>query len=77
VCRSQWFRGELREWAQELMFESDELFNVPYLRHLLNRHQNRTQDHSAILWGVCMFRQWQNTFRRQPEALSGRVNAFT
>jgi asparagine synthase (glutamine-hydrolysing) len=74
---AEWFRGELREWAQNVMFESDELLNVPYLRHIWNRHQNGIQDHSAILWGVCMFRQWQKTFRRQPKTSRGCVNAFT
>jgi len=74
---AEWFRGELREWAQELMFESDDLLNVQYLRSLWNRHQEGTQDHSAILWGVLMFRQWHRTFRRQPEASSGHVQAFT
>jgi asparagine synthase (glutamine-hydrolysing) len=74
---AEWFRGELREWAEESMFKSDELLNIPYLRRLWDRHQNKTQDHSAILWGVCMFRQWQKTFQRQPEASSGHVRAFT
>jgi asparagine synthase (glutamine-hydrolysing) len=74
---AEWFRSDLREWAHELIFESDDLLNLPYLRLLWNRHQNKTRDHSAILWGVCMFRQWQRTFRYPPEASSGRVNAFT
>lgn len=73
----EWFRSDLQERAHELMFESNELLNVPYLRPLWNRHQNKIQDHSAILWGVCMFRQWQRTFLHQPEASSDRNNAFT
>jgi hypothetical protein len=55
----EWFRSDLLERAHELMFESNEWLNVPYLRLLWNRHHNKIQDHSAILWGVCMFRQWQ------------------
>ena len=35
-------------------FESNELLNVPYLRHLWNRHQNKIQDHSAHSCGECV-----------------------
>jgi asparagine synthase (glutamine-hydrolysing) len=62
---AEWFRGELREWAHDMMFESDDLLNVPYLQNLWERHQKKIHDHSAILWGVCMFRQWQRTFQGQ------------
>jgi asparagine synthase (glutamine-hydrolysing) len=62
----EWFRGELRDWAHETLFEPDGLLNLTYLQRLWKRHQQRRQDHSAILWAAFMFRQWQNTFQQRP-----------
>jgi asparagine synthase (glutamine-hydrolysing) len=62
---SEWFRGELREWASETLFETDGLLSLSYLGLLWQRHQQQMQDHSAILWAVFMFRQWQNTFQHR------------
>jgi len=74
---AEWFRGELREWAQEVLFEPDGLLNLDGLRRLWNRHQDQLQDHSAILWGVFMFRQWQKTFQGRPVAVSSQMSSFT
>jgi len=65
---AEWFRGELREWAEGVMFEPDGLLNIKYLRHLWDRHQKNLQDHSAVLWGVFMLRQWQKTYQRSPSS---------
>jgi asparagine synthase (glutamine-hydrolysing) len=73
---AEWFRRDLREWAQDLMFESDGLLNAKTLRLLLDRHQQEVQDHSAILWVVCMFRQWQKTFKLRPDADSSTTKSF-
>jgi hypothetical protein len=73
----EWFRSDLLERAHELMFESNEWLNVPYLRLLWNRHHNKIQDHSAILWGSVYVQAMARTFRHQPEASSDRNNAFT
>jgi asparagine synthase (glutamine-hydrolysing) len=62
---AEWFRRELRDWAQDTLFEADGLLNLGNLRRLWNRHQGQVQDHSAILWGVFMFRQWQKTFQNR------------
>lgn len=67
---AEWFRGELREWAQEVLFEPDGLLNTKDLHRLWDRHQAQIQDHSAILWGVFMFRQWQRTFQHGFAAVS-------
>jgi asparagine synthase (glutamine-hydrolysing) len=74
---AEWFRGELREQAQEVLFEPDDLLNVKYLRRLWDRHQQQVQDHSAILWGVFMFRQWQRTFQHRCNAKSWPASSFT
>jgi len=74
---AEWFRGELREWAQEVLFESDGLLNLIGLRRIWDRHQDKVQDHSAILWGVFMFRQWQRTFQRRSVATDSQASSFT
>jgi len=74
---AEWFRTDLREWAEAILFEPDGLFNLKHLRHVWNRHQAMIQDHSAVLWGVFMFRQWQKTFQRRPVPLQGSVGPFT
>jgi asparagine synthase (glutamine-hydrolysing) len=62
---AEWFRGELREWAQNTLFEDDGILDQQYLQGIWRRHQSQTQDHSAILWAVFVFRQWQRCFVRQ------------
>jgi asparagine synthase (glutamine-hydrolysing) len=74
---AEWFRGELREEAQEILFEPDGLLNVEQLRKVWNRHQQKVQDHSAILWGVFMFRQWQRTFQNRSAGESPHASSFT
>ncbi len=74
---AEWFRGELRGWAEEVLFEADALLNVKHLRRLWDRHQQKVQDHSAILWGVFMFRQWQRTFQRRSVPVSQQTSSFT
>ncbi len=57
---AEWFRGELRDWAHNALFEhKDSLLNEPYVRKLWRRHQSGLQDNSQILWAVTMFRCWQ------------------
>jgi asparagine synthase (glutamine-hydrolysing) len=74
---AEWFRGELREKAQEVLFEPDGLLNHRYLRRLWDRHQDRVHDHSAVLWGVFMFRQWQRTFQHGSTAIKEKAASFT
>jgi len=74
---AEWFRGELREQAYEVLFERDGLLNLNYLLQLWNRHQSQEHDHSAILWGVFMFRQWQYTFQWHSAATTRDTRSFT
>ena len=74
---AEWFRGELKERTEESLFEPDGLLNLGHLRKLWDRHQEQVQDHSAILWGVFMFRQWQRTFGHRPSAVNDPSGSFT
>ena len=57
---SEWFRGELKDFAYETLFRpQDELLNTAFLTHCWKQHQRRQRDWSALLWCVLMFRNWQ------------------
>ncbi|HVI09868.1 MAG TPA: asparagine synthase (glutamine-hydrolyzing) [Candidatus Binatia bacterium] len=73
---AEWFRGELRDWARDTLFAADGLLDHECLQLLWDRHQSRTQDHSAILWGIFMFRQWQRQVSASSDARTGLKNSF-
>ena len=57
---TEWFRGELREFAYESIFRSrDELLNLTFVDACWKQHQQRRRDWSPLLWSVLMFRRWQ------------------
>jgi len=60
---AEWFRGELRDLAHHTLFEADGILNLDYLQRIWDRHQKKIQDHSALLWAVFVFRQWQRRFQ--------------
>lgn len=61
---AEWFRGELRERAREILFQQDDILQRRTLQRIWNQHQQGIRDHSALLWAVFMFRQWQGRFGR-------------
>ena len=59
VPLASWFRGPLKDTVRQavlhpLMQDAD-LFNLPYLRYLLDEHQAGRKDYSAALWSLLMF----------------------
>jgi asparagine synthase (glutamine-hydrolysing) len=57
---AEWFRGELKEFAQDTIFRSpDGLLNHTYLNRCWKAHQAGQRDWSALLWCVLMFKTWQ------------------
>jgi asparagine synthase (glutamine-hydrolysing) len=61
----QWFRGELKELAYDLVIANnqDGILDGNYLSQIWKQHQAGTFDRSAYLWTVLMFRKWQQVFR--------------
>ena len=59
VPLARWFRGPLRERVRDAVLGEDlastGIFNVDYLRHLVEAHQSGARDYSASLWTVMMF----------------------
>jgi asparagine synthase (glutamine-hydrolysing) len=59
----QWFRRELREFAYDALFSTqDRVLNRSYIAKLWQQHQSLQADRSHLLWAVLMYLQWQNTF---------------
>jgi asparagine synthase (glutamine-hydrolysing) len=57
---AEWFRGELKEFASDALFRSnDDLLNPTFLGSCWKQHQRGQRDWSALLWSVLMFRTWQ------------------
>jgi len=59
---ADWLRGELRDWAAELL-APDRLKREGYLapapiERAWNDHQRGRADNSHLLWGVLMFQAW-------------------
>ncbi len=59
VPLASWFRGSLRERVREavlgtVMTESG-LFDLTFLRQLIDQHQSGRRDNSAVLWTLLMF----------------------
>ena len=59
-CRStNWFRGPLRDRIRQVVAKGDlvdtGMFDVAYLRSLVDQHQSGTSDHSSALWSLMMF----------------------
>jgi asparagine synthase (glutamine-hydrolysing) len=59
---AQWMRGELRPWLDETLredkLERDGLFNVAFVRCLLEEHWARQADHRRLLWPLFCFQLW-------------------
>lgn len=61
---AEWFRGELKNFAYERLFQpKDELLNGAFLMSCWKQHQRGQRDWSALLWGVLMFRTWQEVYK--------------
>jgi len=54
-----WFRGPLSERARQIVSAStlveSGIFNVPFLRSLVEEHQSGAADHSAAIWSLMIF----------------------
>ncbi|HYA97921.1 MAG TPA: XrtA/PEP-CTERM system amidotransferase, partial [Methylomirabilota bacterium] len=60
----QWFKGELKEMAHEIIVKTtDGILEPRFLKKIWEQHQKGYYDRSALLWATLMFRKWQQTFR--------------
>ena len=63
VPLDHWFRAELRNFAQEVLFDRRTtqrgLFRPDAITQLWNEHQERQLDHSSRLWALLVLELWQ------------------
>ena len=67
VPLTEWLRGDLREFAEGLLFDSttdDGWLNRATVAKLWRQHQSGLRDCSRPLWTILMFRMWQRRFQR-------------
>jgi asparagine synthase (glutamine-hydrolysing) len=59
-----WFRGKLRDFAEELVLAGADrgLFRRPELERLLHEHADRRSDHGHRLWCLCTLELWQRRY---------------
>lgn len=66
VPLKNYFRGELRDYARGILFDSDG--SVPWdemeLHRLWQMHQDGSSDYSPLFWNLIMFRKWSEKYLR-------------
>jgi asparagine synthase (glutamine-hydrolysing) len=76
---SNWFRGELREYAREILLDPAAVgrgyFQPKRIAKLLDRHASGIEDNSRGIWTLLVFELWHRRFvdeqRRDEPAVSG------
>ncbi|PWV61114.1 XrtA/PEP-CTERM system amidotransferase [Plasticicumulans acidivorans] len=72
-----WFRGPLRERLREAVLgpvmEQSGVFDMAYLRTLVDQHQSGQRDHSAALWSLLMFESFLRTLADAPALVRGEA----
>jgi asparagine synthase (glutamine-hydrolysing) len=64
VPLARWFRGELRQLAQDILFDTrhDDLLEFSTVKKIWQEHQKGFRDRSTELWVLLMLRLWQRQF---------------
>jgi len=65
VPLADWLRGDLYEWAMELLQSDkneDEFLNLANCRKTLLSHRRCERDYSPVLWPILMFQSWRKVW---------------
>ncbi|MHA7816380.1 MAG: asparagine synthase (glutamine-hydrolyzing) [Pseudohaliea sp.] len=76
VPLADWLRGELKELAEDALFNSPagirDYFKPRAVRRLWRAHQRGRADHSTVLWSLLMFQLWWDAYMpAEPPAAEG------
>jgi asparagine synthase (glutamine-hydrolysing) len=67
---AQWFRGELRGYVEEVLFDPVTLrrgyFRQDVTRRIFDRHVARLEDNSPRLWALVMLELWHRELVDRP-----------
>lgn len=70
VPLATWFRGELKDYAQQVLFDRSTLargyFRPEAVRQLFDEHQSGQFDHAHRLWSLLVFERWHRQWADQP-----------
>lgn len=74
-----WFRGPLRERVRRIVttggLVETGLFDVPYLRALVDQHHSGAYDHSSAIWSLMMFESFlRNVHSRQAPSTGSHLD---
>jgi asparagine synthase (glutamine-hydrolysing) len=71
VPLAQWLRHEIMEYAEKVIFSSNnginKYFNMDEIKILWDDHQTCVSDHSSVLWSILMFQMWWNNYMQDGE----------
>jgi asparagine synthase (glutamine-hydrolysing) len=69
VPLAQWFRGPLKQRVRDSLLgpamADSGLFDMGFVRQLVEEHQSGRRDHSAVLWSLLMFESFQRQCLQQ------------
>ncbi len=64
---SEWVKGPLREWAEQLLDEThlrnQGLLNPKAVQRIWKQHVSGWQDHDTLLWSLLMFQAWHEEYQ--------------
>jgi len=68
VPLAAWFRGQLREYVQDLLLASDarirDYLNQGYVEKVIQEHMQAKRDHGFRLWAILTFEVWLRLLRQ-------------
>lgn len=81
VPLATWFRGPLRKRLQQSLLgptlSSCGLFNMSFVRELIDRHQSGRCDYSAALWSLMMFESFLRNVLEPTTSLPDQIHCET
>lgn len=66
IPAARWLRGELKEMAQNAIFESrviGDYLDPTQVQRMWDEHQSGNRDHNVFLWGLMMLGMWEEHAR--------------